>query len=154
MAWPYQFITLDEDQMHARRLLLNRYGAFAQLSALVPVIIYQLYRLAVWVYSERQRSKATYSALSSPARKKHKHGASGRALKRWNSIKWWLEDELVSGWGSRGYWIAGICWTSWLLFLCVHETGHGMFSSFGASSTHGYSMLSTRPRSFPYPISI
>ena len=133
MAWPYHFSTLDGDQRHARRLLLDRYGAFAQLSAIVPVIIYQLYRLGVWVYSERQRSKATYSALSSPARKKHKHTTPGSAVRRWNKVKWWLEDDLASGWGSRGYWIAGIFWTSWLLFLCVHKTGDGTSSNCGSS---------------------
>lgn len=125
MAWPYHFITLDEDEKHARRLLLNRYGAFAQLSALVPIIVYQLYRLAVWVGSERQRSKATYSELSSPVRKSHKQGTPGTLASKWRVVKWWLGGELASGWGLRRHWIAGAGWATWLLFLCVHETGDG-----------------------------
>jgi hypothetical protein len=125
MAWPYQFITLDQDEKHARRLLLDRYGAFAQLSALVPIIVYQLYRLGVWVFSERQRSKATYTELSSPIRKKYKQAKPGSIASKGRIIKWWLGDEVVSRWGSRGHWIAGISWAAWLLFLCVHETGHG-----------------------------
>ena len=134
MAWPYHFLTVDPDQKHERRLLLDRYGAFAQLSALVPIIVYQLYRLGVWVYSERQRSKATYTALSSPARKKYNHASSGNMAKRWRAVKWWLGDDLVTGWGPRGHWIAGISWASWLLFLCINETGDGMpLFPFGSS---------------------
>jgi hypothetical protein len=127
MAWPYGFIALNDDEKHARRLLLNRYGAFAQLSALVPIIIYQLYRLAVWVGSERRRSKATYSELSSPVRKRYKHATPGTLVSKWREVKWWLGGELASGWGLRGHWIAGSSWAAWLLFLCVHETGDGSF---------------------------
>jgi len=39
---------------------------------------------------------------------------------------WWLEGEGLEGWGSRGRWIAGGVWGTWLLFLCVHKTGDGM----------------------------
>jgi hypothetical protein len=81
--------------------------------------------LGVWVFSERQRSKATYTELSSPIRKKYKQTKPGSIASKGRIIEWWLGDEVVSGWGSRGHWIAGISWAAWLLFLCVHETGHG-----------------------------
>lgn len=125
MAWSYQLITLDDDQKHARRLLLNRYGAAAQLSALAPIIAYQLYRLGVWVYSERLRSKTTYSSLGSTARKKYKQTNSGAFATKSRAAKWWLETELATGWGPRWHWIAGVSWATWLLFLCVYETGDG-----------------------------
>jgi hypothetical protein len=126
MAWPYHLLDITKEQKHERRLLLNRYGVFAQLSALVPILAYQLYRLGAWVYSERRRSKANYSAvLNSPGRKRYRHSTSGTIVSKWRVVKWWLEGEIASGWGLKGHWIAAGCWTTWLLFLCVHETGDG-----------------------------
>lgn len=40
---------------------------------------------------------------------------------------WWLEGEVAPGWGLRGHWIAAGAWACWLLFLCVHQTGDGMY---------------------------
>jgi hypothetical protein len=126
MGWPYHFLDLSHEEKLERRVLLDRYGVYAQLSALVPILAYQLYRLGIWVYSERQRSKAKYSAvLGSPAQKRYNNTTSGTIARKWRIVKWWLGDELASGWGLRGHWIAGGCWTAWLLFLCFHGTGEG-----------------------------
>lgn len=130
MAWPYHLIDLTNDEKHARRILLDRYGVYAQLSALVPIAAYQLYRLGVWVYSERQRSKVNYSAVpSSPRLKEQNNSTSGAVVRRWRKTVWWLEGDVKGGWGARGHWIAGLTWTSWLLFLCVHQTGEGSYLS-------------------------
>jgi hypothetical protein len=134
MAWPYHLVDLTDDEKHERRLLLNQYGVYAQLSALVPILAYQLYRLGSWVYSERQRSKVDYSAIpSSPGLKRKGNSTSGAIVKRWRVTKWWLEGEVAPGWGLRGHWIAAVSWTSWLLFLCIHRTGDGMWSPFCSS---------------------
>jgi hypothetical protein len=130
MAWPYHFLDLSEEEKQLRRELLDRYGVYAQLSALVPILAFQLYRLWIWVYSERQRSKVAYSKVpSSPIAKHAKRSSSGVVMKKWRGLVWWLEGEVGKRWGLRGHWIAAGAWTTWLLFLCVHRTGHGMWSS-------------------------
>ena len=130
MGWPYHLLDLTQEQKHERRLLLDRYGVYAQLSALIPILAYQLYRLAVWVYSERQRSKVNYAAIpSSPTLKQKRTTSSGSLAKTWRSTAWWLESEIATGWGLRGQWIAAGVWVSWLLFLCIHKTGEGKILS-------------------------
>jgi hypothetical protein len=128
MTWPYHMVELTHEQKHERRLMLDRYGVYAQLSALVPIIFYQLYRLGVWVYSERQRSKVRYSAVpSSPTLKRSRNSTAGGLVKQWRQVAWWLESEVAPGWGLRGQWIATGTWISWLLFLCIHKTGIGTY---------------------------
>ncbi|KAH9214989.1 hypothetical protein DL95DRAFT_435756 [Leptodontidium sp. 2 PMI_412] len=125
MAWPYKIILeLTEEQKHSRRVLLDRYGVYAQLSALIPILCYQLYRLAIWVAFARQRSKVRYSEVpSSPISKHGRDSKTGELVTRWRAVKWWLGGELAEGWGIRGQWIAGVVWAGWLLFLCGKETG-------------------------------
>lgn len=126
MSWPYRFVDLTHEQRHERRVLLDRYGVYAQLSALVPIALYQLYRLTAWVYSERQKIKPGYSAVpGSPAAKKVRQSKAARIAKKWRITVWWLGGDLAPGWGLRGHWIAGLAWTTWLLFLCIHGTGDG-----------------------------
>lgn len=131
MAWPYHLVDLTDQQKHHRRELLDRYGIYSQLSALIPVLGYQLYRLGGWVYSERRRAKVDYSAVpTSPAAKKERHTTSGIVVRKWRGVVWWLEGEVAPSWGLglRGQWIATGSWMVWLLFLCVHRTGDGMYS--------------------------
>jgi hypothetical protein len=131
MAWPYHLLDLTHEQKHERRLLLDRYGVYAQLSAFIPILAYQLYRLAVWVYSERKRSKVSYSAIpSSPTLKRSRASTSGNFARSWRTTIWWLEGEFAQGWPSRGKLIAAGVWISWLLFLCVHNTGEGKYFVF------------------------
>ncbi|KAF4631316.1 hypothetical protein G7Y89_g6817 [Cudoniella acicularis] len=124
MAWPYRLVDLTEAQKHQRRIFLDRYGLYAQLSALVPVLGYLLFRLGAWVLRERRRAQVQYDAIPSSPRLKHARLASTESLaKRWRTAAWWLDEELVEGWGLRKHWIIGGIWMSWLLFLCVHQTG-------------------------------
>ena len=130
MSWPYHFIDLTEQQKHDRRALLDRYGIYSQLSALIPIIGYRLYRLSLWVYSERLRSKAAYTAVpTSPDRKRKRTSSLGVARAKWRNVLWWLGGEVAPSWGLglRGQWIATLCWTMWLTFLSVHRTGDGTF---------------------------
>jgi hypothetical protein len=132
MSWPYHFVDLTQEDIIRRRILLNRYGVYAQLSALVPVLAYQLYSLGVWVSSKRKRTEVGYtevpSSPGSPFQKQIRLATNGRLAKYWRLALWWLEGELFPGWGLRGHWIAGLTWASWLLFLCVHKTGDGKFA--------------------------
>jgi hypothetical protein len=127
MDWPYHLLDLSSEQKHQRRVLLDRYGVYAQLSTLLPVLAYQLYRLARWVNVARRRQEAAYDAVPSSPRLKHaKLKRTDNLLKRWRSIVWWLDAEVVEGWGTRGHCITGGLWGAWLLFLCMHRTGEGM----------------------------
>jgi hypothetical protein len=126
MAWPYHLINLGDEQRLHRRELLDQYGLYAQLSALIPILGYQLYRLGVWVYTEKLKSKISWSEAPSPVPlKRQSHKTSGIVVQSWRSVLWWLEDEVAPGWGLIGHWIAASCWISWLLFLCIHKTGDG-----------------------------
>jgi hypothetical protein len=134
MSWPYHFVDLTQEEIIRRRILLDRYGVYAQLSALVPVLAYQLYRLGVWVSSQRKRVEVGYSEVpstsGSPVQKQKRLSTSGGLARRWRSALWWLEGEVYPGWGLRGHWIAGLTWALWLLFLSVHKTGVGKFLRF------------------------
>ena len=126
MGWPYHLLDLSSEERDLRSELLRRYAVYAQLSALIPILTFQLYRLAGWVFSERQRSKLNYSALpSSPSLKQARFSSLGSLRRKWRSALWWLESEVYPGWGLRGHWIAAAAWITWLLFLCIHKTGHG-----------------------------
>jgi hypothetical protein len=126
MSWPWQFVAFSTAEVHARRKILDRYGLYAQLSAVIPVAVYQLYRLTKWVYSERQRTKLDYSEVpTSPSLKRSRASRRGGIFKQWRSFTWWLEGETVPTWGTRGHWLAAILWAFWLIFLSVHKTSHG-----------------------------
>lgn len=126
MAWPYHFVDLTEAQKSSRRHLLDRYGSYALLSATIPVLVFQLYLLATWVFRERQRAKPGYSAVpGSPGLKKSKHTSAQRVATKLRQLQWWLETDIADGYGTRGQAIAAAGWTVWLFFLCVAQTGNG-----------------------------
>jgi hypothetical protein len=145
MAWPYHPIDIGDEQKLQRRELLDRYGLYAQLSALIPILGYQLYRLGAWVYTERLKSTISYSEVpSSVSLRRQTHKTSGVIVQTWRLVIWWLEDEVAPGWGLIGHWIAAGCWTSWLLFFCIHQTGDGKcwITLFWANSCVFYTSLS------------
>lgn len=146
MAWPYR-ISFDQTdaQKHERRVLLDRYGVYAQLSALIPIAIYQLYRLAIWVSLARRRSQVKYSAVPGSPDLKHGRGSKSGVLERkWREVRWWAEGEIWPGLGLKGQWVAGLIWAGWLGFLCVHRTGVGMFLMFIFLSTCLYGFFGTQ----------
>jgi hypothetical protein len=125
MPWPYHFVDLSQAQKHERRILLDRYGVYAQLSAFIPISVILLFRLGNWVLSER-RTQQEYAAVpTSPGLKRERLSSSGGLVRRWRRVEWWLEGDVGGGWGVRGRWIAGLAWGAWLLFLSVHKTGDG-----------------------------
>jgi hypothetical protein len=121
MAWPYHFMDLDSEQTLLRRKLLDRYGAYAQLSWLAPLLAYQLFRISVWA-----TSRAGEYTSSPGARRENSADPMTRLRRR---VLWWLEGEAWAGWGLRVHWIIGALWASWLIFLSVDKTGSGRLNS-------------------------
>jgi hypothetical protein len=100
MAWPnYHFIDLAGDEKHARRQTLDRYALYAQLSALVPVAVLLLYRVA------RRAARAgasggsagDYAAVpSSPVLKERRNSNAGAWAARSGRARWWLGEDVVA----------------------------------------------------------
>ncbi|KAK3689876.1 ferric reductase like transmembrane component-domain-containing protein [Podospora appendiculata] len=122
MAWPYHFLDLSEEEKHSRRLALDQYASYAQLSALLPVAVVLLYR-AAWALQSR---KGAYAAIpNSPSLKAQRRGGLAAWRSRIRILKWWLGgDVLMFGgvWGQRDQWIVGALWLFWLLLLCILDT--------------------------------
>jgi hypothetical protein len=130
MGWPYQFINLDTAQAQARRRVLDRYGLIAQLSTLVPIVLFLLYRLVRWTIAKASRSgRGTYAAVpGSPSLKHQRLTPAGWWNTKTRKVVWWLGDDVVafgSNWGPRDQIIGGVLWTIWLLVLCIVDTGNG-----------------------------
>lgn len=130
MGWPYHFLDLTPDEKSHRRELLTQYAFYSQLSALIPILGYGVYRLCAALFARKGAFGVAYSALrqspgSTESSRESKDVSLKAISKQWRSVQWWLHDEVAPDWGLRGRWIAAILWTFWLLLLCVLQTGHG-----------------------------
>lgn len=138
MGW-YRFIfKLSEEDKRLRRLTLDRYGTYAQLSALVPVVVFLIYRLATYAVKVSAPRKGSYDAVpSSPALKYQRERPASSFMTEVRKWQWWLGDDVFlfgQVWGHRDEWVFGAIWAFWLLFLCVAETGDGKPASFCLSA--------------------
>ncbi|KAI1497302.1 ferric reductase like transmembrane component [Biscogniauxia marginata] len=129
MGWPYQFLALDAAGKQARRQSIDRHAAYAQLSALLPVAVFLLCRLAAWLVRKTVSSdRVAYSAVpDSPGLKKRRQSVLGYRASCTRRTTWWLGEDIVlfgQNWGQRDQMIAGIGWAVWLLFLCITGTGN------------------------------
>lgn len=135
MGWPYHFLDLTPDEKSHRQELLSQYAFISQLSVLIPIFGYGIYRLCAWLFVRKGAFDVAYSALrelpgSTESTRKSK-GVSFKAIaRRWRALQWWLNGEIAPNWGLRGRWIAAIVCTIWLLVLCFVQTGHGKLSPF------------------------
>jgi hypothetical protein len=132
MNWPYQFLDLDAAQTQARRHALDRYGLIAQLSTLVPVALFLLYRLVTWAIARATgSSRGTYAAVpASPGLKRRRLSLLGSWNASARKVAWWFGDDVLFmgwNWGPRDQMVVGVLWTIWLLILCVVGTGNGQF---------------------------
>lgn len=130
MGWPYHFLNLGEAEKHARRETINSYAAYAQLSALVPVALFLLYRLASWARKSLVNSRnGSYDAIpNSPSLKVQRGTTWGSWDTRMQKLRWWLGDEVYifgRSYGQRDQWVFGSLWAVWMSVMCVVETGHG-----------------------------
>ena len=130
MGWPYHFVDLTDQQKHRRRELLDWYGALAQVSALIPLLLIQVYFGAAWL-SRKWRHKDGLEAPSSP-HAKHSRSASKFSTTSIQGtvrrILWWSGDPLDVldvHLGTNGEVLAAVGWTAWLLVLSFLQTGDG-----------------------------
>ncbi|KAF1958386.1 hypothetical protein CC80DRAFT_30001 [Byssothecium circinans] len=122
MVFGYDFVTLNDEQKHARRVLLEYYPAVAQWSVLAVFLGFQFCYLLSWLARqgldyEQPRSPSFNKRLEGPQTwlKKSRQGCDRAA--------WWLKKDVISGWGTRAEWIGGGLWTVWLLYLSIVNTG-------------------------------
>ena len=126
LRWTIREVS-DTEKAH-RRILLDRYGIYAQLSVLIPIAGYWLFRLGVWVFHERLRTRPEYSAVpGSPRQKQFAKTKAGRVRSVWKRFVWWMNGESC-GYGKRIHFFSGVAWFVWLMFLSVHRTGDGKIS--------------------------
>ncbi|KAJ5270009.1 hypothetical protein N7497_009238 [Penicillium chrysogenum] len=159
MFWPWHFVRLGSDEKDHRRRLLDQYAVYSQLSILVPILSYQVYRLVIWLLSKKGRAHVAYTALGqSPVGLESARGWSRTAARRWTSTIWWLNGEISPNLGLRGRWIPAVAWACWLLFLCVNRTGDDYFhvtkrfGSIAAAQLPIHYMLSMRNRYSPLAV--
>lgn len=127
MDYPYHFVSLDEDQTQRRRHLLNSYGHFAQLSVLLLPLIYQL-SLAIRLIIGRFQLLSSRKGLKdhqSPVVSRFKKPDASTSKASARKLSWFLDGEIVQGWGTRQEWLIAGLWTMWLLILVIKDTGDG-----------------------------
>lgn len=128
MGWPYEFLTLSDEEKHQRRLSLNYYAWIAHLSAFAPALLFIIARI---VNRVRRGGSSGYSQVpGSPGVKANRQRWISRAMGKGPMVQWWLGEDvwfLGSHWGQRDEWVLGITWTIWLLVLSIHGTGKGMY---------------------------
>lgn len=132
MAFGYEFVTLDEEQKHARRALLEFYPMVAQWSALLIFALFQLSFFLSWLTSSGLES----GRPRSPSFAKRDKGIWIWLKKSQQAIekgKWWAKKPVIQNWGTRAEWIFGGIWTVWLLYLSAARTGNGRYI-YGRSS--------------------
>lgn len=119
----WHFVDLTQDQKHERRILLDRYGAIAQASVLVPLILLQLYFALCWL-DERLKRRHDFDSKAN----RDRSNVLSQAITTIRQWAWWAGEPVeILGYhvSSRGELIAANTWTAWLILLCVVQTGDG-----------------------------
>jgi hypothetical protein len=129
----WHFVDLSQDQKLERRRLLDLYGALAQVSALIPIAVLQIYFLTTWL--QRRWSRGGNGGIPSSPHAKNQRSSSAmgwmvRLKYVWSKTLWWTGDT-VNIWGSRvtnAEMVAGVVWSAWLILLsCVQTQGGRSF---------------------------
>ncbi|OCK81285.1 hypothetical protein K432DRAFT_295836 [Lepidopterella palustris CBS 459.81] len=123
MAFGYEFVTLTEPEKEQRRHLLDLYATVAQWSALGVFALFQFYFLLSWLAGSDAETERPKSPFQQHAKVKGTSWTrkTQQALRR---VFWWAGKSVRNGWGTRGEWIVGMAWTSWLLLLSIYRTGN------------------------------
>uniref|UniRef100_A0A0D2XA13 Ferric oxidoreductase domain-containing protein n=1 Tax=Fusarium oxysporum (strain Fo5176) TaxID=660025 RepID=A0A0D2XA13_FUSOF len=124
MGWPYEFLTLTDEEKHQRRLSLDYYAYIAHLSAFVPALLFLVIRLINRV--RKGRNSGYLQVPGSPGVKANRQRWISRVMEKGPIVQWWLGEDVVfmgRHWGQRDEWVLGTAWTVWLLVLSVRGTG-------------------------------
>ncbi|KAM5365451.1 hypothetical protein ACJZ2D_010986 [Fusarium nematophilum] len=89
MGWPYEFVTLSDEEKHQRRLSLDYYAYIAHLSAFAPALGFILLRFIARVC--RARRGPYREVPGSPSAKRHRQRWISRVLGKWPMTQWWLD---------------------------------------------------------------
>jgi ferredoxin-NADP reductase len=135
----WHFLDLNHEQKLERRRLLDLYGSLAQVSAVIPLALLQLYFVATWLQRRWLRKSGADAIPSSPHLKKQQSDALNGPMVKfrcfWQQAMWWMGDT-IDIFGSRmgkGEILSSLIWTAWLIFLsCVQTQGGTFWSCFGA----------------------
>lgn len=108
--------------------MLDNYGQFAQISALIPLFSFHLifatrFLIRKWNGYDygRKPIKVRQSPRLSVFQKPNQLTASSFTVR----LRWALDEEVARDWGTRLEWLIGALWTVWLLLLTVKDTGDG-----------------------------
>lgn len=127
MGFLYHFVRLDTTQQAHRRQLLDSYGQFAQISALVPLLSFQLIFVIRFLHRKwKEYGRKPLKVHQSPRLSvfpKHKHRLTTSSFAA--RIRWALGEEVARNWGTRLEWLIGAGWTVWLILLTMKDTGDG-----------------------------
>lgn len=97
MAFSYRFIDLSAAEKQARRQTLDKYALYAQLSALLPMLVLLSYRLGKRLALSRG-SRGDYDAVpSSPVLKERRNSNAGTWNSKSRRARWWLGEDVVVG---------------------------------------------------------
>ena len=130
MDWPYHFVNPDAEGLAQRRKFLDSYANYAQLSAIVLLIAVKL-NLALHQYltklrqSIREADRRSLDHDKKPPAKGFSDGLLRSFLDQESKWSWQLDDELVSGWGTKRQVLLVISYAAWLLFLVLKDTADG-----------------------------
>lgn len=130
MGVSYHFVNLDNAQTERRRQLLDSYGQFAQISALIiPLFSFQLFSAIRFLASKIRNSSYRFKGKEhqSPRVSNFSKPLVGSSTSAWSRLRWALDEQMFQGWGTRLEWLVGAIWTLWLLFLVIKDTGDGAF---------------------------
>lgn len=130
MGFAYHFVALDEEQQKRRRQLLDGYGQFAQFSILLIPLIYQLcLGLRLIVARLWKKDDQPVKDRHSPVLLRSKHPATSYSTNFFARLRWFLDGEVIRGWGTWQEWFIAGLWTMWLLALVVKDTADGVYTS-------------------------
>ena len=124
MVFGYDFVTLDDSQKSQRRSLLNHYAFVAQLSVLI-IPASCLLRL---FFANVARFGRNNGRPRSPSFNKQPDGKEpwfSKARQYRDQSVWWMKKDVIHSCGTRGEWLGAGIWTTWLLYLCIINTGDG-----------------------------
>ncbi|ORY12548.1 ferric reductase like transmembrane component-domain-containing protein [Clohesyomyces aquaticus] len=147
MAFGYGFPNLNDDQKHARRVLLDFYPQVAQWSALAVFALFQFAFLFSWLTCRG----LAYERPRSPSFSKRTERTWLKASQQsWDKLLWWMKKPVFPNWGTTGEWVGGGVWTTWLLYLSFAQTGNDYmhltkrFGIIGASQLPLHYLLALR----------